>query len=90
MSLLTFLKDAGKDLKDVEGWIIEGGELGAAITGVAYPPVAPIMAIVEKILASVPQGTKMTSDNLKSLVTAAAMTHPAVCCCSCPCCMSKS
>ena len=85
MSLLTHLKNVGKTLADVEVWVKDGVNVLGPILGAVDPPLAPIIAIVEKVLAALPAGTTVTADTLKSLVTSTATTQGATCSCCASC-----
>ena len=79
MSLLTVLKNVGKDLSDVEKWISEGLTLVGPIIGTLDPPLAPIIAAVERILAALPAATKLDARTVQGIVTSVASSQGALC-----------
>jgi hypothetical protein len=85
MSLLSVLKKIGKDFSDVEKWVVAG----LAVTSLVDPPLAPILAVVEKILDALPKGTPVTATLFESLVTATATVQGVTCVCSCCGCQEK-
>lgn len=80
MTLLAILKTFGKDLSHVLPWIEEGLKVGTAITGIIDPPLAPIFISIEVILEKLSgqlAPTKVSVDDLQTLVKAVATVHAA-------------
>jgi hypothetical protein len=72
VSFISLLKIVGKDLSHVGQWIDDGLKVAAPVLGQIDPPLAPVIAAVETVLANLHPGaaTRLDANFVQELVTA--------------------
>jgi hypothetical protein len=79
MSLLTILKDVGKDLSHVGTWIEDGLKVAGTVAAVVDPPLGTIITTVETVIASMQAGgNTINAATLQAIVTAVAAALKAI------------
>lgn len=73
MSLLSVLKQVGKDLSHVGSWVDDALKIVGPFITVADPELGVIITDVEDLLNLIPDTTKLDAGTVQQLVTSSAL-----------------